>query len=57
MCLAAVMTSSETEALFVPELETETFMMARSAGWGISAVPVTMSWNGEEEAISSKVYS
>lgn len=53
MCLAVVTTSSETEGLLVPELETETAMMARSAGWGISALPVTRSWNGVvEEDIS-----
>ena len=55
MCFAVVMTSSETEALFVPELDTETFIIARSAGCGISDLPVTMRWNGVEDIVENLV--
>lgn len=48
MCLAVVMTLSETEASLMPELETETLMIASSARCATSALPVTMSWNGVE---------
>ena len=43
---AVVSTSSETAALLFPELATTTLIKARSAGWGISAWPVTLITNG-----------
>lgn len=46
MWLAVVTTSSTTDALLVPLLDTLTESNARSARCGISAWPETVNWNG-----------